>query len=545
MSAIACGYLTLPASGAQIHYRIAGEGPPLIMLHPSPQHSELLEPAILRFSEVCTCIAIDTPGYGLSDDPLPADATLKDYSDLVYSVADALGVDRFFLYGAATGAQIAIEMGKHQPERLALVLLDSNGHIDVSERERVMQGYFPQVTPRRDGGHLLTMWDMCSRLFSAFPWNSLRTEDRLPIPRLSADVIHTTLLRYFDAGDDYAKAYRLALEVEDIAHFAGFAAAAAMNRWEGSVVLNIADALIAKGLPDNVRVLHAGPSLEERYGVQLEALREAIAREGMGSVGDLPQRPAFGLHRTFLETPQGNLHAWRCTEGEGATLVMLHGAGGSSQDWHALCEKLAGQRPLLAIDLPGHGHSRVTADWGNVESLAAPVIAALGAAHEPAIEVIGTGLGAAVALAVQHAIPEAKVTLLDPLPPFAANEIEVPDLTPRDSGAHLAEAWHFVRERSTRFPFWQGAVPAQRAVPLDQSPAALHAQAADILRLGADFAALLSLELGLDWQARLAGTTGSVTIAATAAHPRPEFAESLAGADRALRPIKDLAQLLG
>jgi len=38
-------------------------------------------------------------------------------------------------------------------------------------------------------------------------------------------------------------------------------------------------------------------------------------------------------------------------------LVLIHGAGGDSSIWHAQISALAGERRVIAVDLPGHGQS--------------------------------------------------------------------------------------------------------------------------------------------------------------------------------------------
>ena len=58
------------ADGRQTHYRRAGAGEPLILLHPSPLSSTWLEPVIEAVRGRVDAIAPDTPGYGASD-PLP------------------------------------------------------------------------------------------------------------------------------------------------------------------------------------------------------------------------------------------------------------------------------------------------------------------------------------------------------------------------------------------------------------------------------------------------------------------------------------------
>jgi predicted alpha/beta-fold hydrolase len=43
--------------------------------------------------------------------------------------------------------------------------------------------------------------------------------------------------------------------------------------------------------------------------------------------------------------------------GTGKPLVLLHGFGGSAQNWHAFIAKLSERHRLIVVDLRGHGHS--------------------------------------------------------------------------------------------------------------------------------------------------------------------------------------------
>ena len=64
------GYVV--AAGRLVHYRRAGSGPPVVLLHDSPRSSVLHLPLLRTLSDAFTVYALDTPGYGLSD-PLPDD----------------------------------------------------------------------------------------------------------------------------------------------------------------------------------------------------------------------------------------------------------------------------------------------------------------------------------------------------------------------------------------------------------------------------------------------------------------------------------------
>lgn len=126
------------------------------------------------FADVALCIAPDTPGYGLSDMTEPVPASLDDYAQLFIEFVDALGIEQFHVYGAATGGQVAIALAKNHPARVLSVLLDYIGHFDEAEQDDMLDGNFPSVAPCRDGGHLLTYWEMVRHLYLAFPWQSLR-----------------------------------------------------------------------------------------------------------------------------------------------------------------------------------------------------------------------------------------------------------------------------------------------------------------------------------------------------------------------------------
>lgn len=540
MSAITRHYVSLPG-GALAHYRKAGSGPPMIVLHPSPQNSEAMIPAITAFAETCTVIAIDTPGYGQSDDTLPDavgpdGAGMDDYARAIVDIIDALGIGDFVLYGAATGAQIAVAVAKLFPSRVILTMLDSNGHFAEVERDRMLEGYFPPVMPQRDGSHLQIVWDMCRSLFTAFPWNSDRPEDTLPYDLFPAAIIHATMLRYLDAGEDYAKAYRPAFYTETRAHLDGLTTPATMMRWEGSPVLPYADALIAQGLPDNFTVLEAGPSLPERYGVQVAAVRDALAGAGSRALPfaseDDPALPT--TQRGYLPSPSGQIHA-RYTAGDGRQLMMLHAAGSSSKAGLRQAQEAIPGRPVLALDLSGHGHSDryCNSPFPSVEKLARPLIEALQKTDLPDFDLAGAGLGGAVAAQMSAAFPAAQLLLIDPTPLDDAEQADMiayglPDLTPGRSGAHLAEAWWLVRDQANYWPHQHGKAQWRRAAPLSRDPADLHARVHDLLRLGGEWREMARLEAQLDWAEVLRGVTQPVTIAITSAHPCSDRAEQLA-----------------
>ncbi|HYR05793.1 MAG TPA: pimeloyl-ACP methyl ester esterase BioH [Gallionella sp.] len=50
-------------------------------------------------------------------------------------------------------------------------------------------------------------------------------------------------------------------------------------------------------------------------------------------------------------------------QGSGAPLLLIHGWGMHGGMWGGVAEQLAGHFRVLAVDLPGHGHSAVNSEW--------------------------------------------------------------------------------------------------------------------------------------------------------------------------------------
>lgn len=94
--------------------------------------------------------------------------------------------------------------------------------------------------------------------------------------------------------------------------------------------------------------------------------------------------------------------------------VLLHGGAQNAHTWDTVC--LAMGRPVLALDLPGHGHSDGGA--GDPVSNAADLAQAIAALAPTATTLVGMSLGGltAIALAAREPMEFARLALIDITP---------------------------------------------------------------------------------------------------------------------------------
>ena len=113
------------AAGRLVHYRLAGSGPPVVLLHDSPRSSVLHLPLFEELSDACTLYALDTPGYGLSD-PLPAHPRpeLDDFGDALAAALEALGLEQPTLYAFHTSSKIALSCATRHPGLIGRLVID-------------------------------------------------------------------------------------------------------------------------------------------------------------------------------------------------------------------------------------------------------------------------------------------------------------------------------------------------------------------------------------------------------------------------------------
>jgi pimeloyl-ACP methyl ester carboxylesterase len=153
-------YVDIPEG--QVHYVTAGSGQPLILLHLSPRSWTAYRRIIPHLATEYSVIAMDTLGFGNSDDA-PEGFEIPDYARSVVHFLDALGIADAHLWGSMTGSRIAAEVAAGWPDRVrGLILMGFPLFLTEEERNKRIEEAKKQArwVTHDDGSHLVRMWEL-------------------------------------------------------------------------------------------------------------------------------------------------------------------------------------------------------------------------------------------------------------------------------------------------------------------------------------------------------------------------------------------------
>ena len=496
----------------QVHYRRAGEGPPVIMLHMSPRSSAECEPLMQDWSDSFTIFAPDTPGYGASDPLSGGPFDLSDFAHALAAFADSVGLDRFSLYGHHTGAMIAAEFARLYPARVTMTV--ANGYLVVTkdEREEILSNYFHDYTPQPDGQHLQHVWRRIRDQYMFFPWSvqtpAARTlmKSKFTVP--DPDIIQEDALDLLRTGVHEADGYGAAFRCDGSEILKDITTPCLVTAQPYDLLYEQLDR-IPEDIPDSVSV--------DRFDT-MDALNAAAKQLLMDhAVGDAPAVTATATimdqaWKSYADTATGQLSIRRGHVGTGLPVVLIHNFGSSTSAWQPVVTALTGKRPFVALDLPGHGETGSA--WGDgevtIDVCANAVSEAMKNIGIEACHLFSYGGGGLVALkllergekdirswtAVDFWLfdDEEKAKLKDRLAPI---------LKPEPYGQHLNQAWYMIRDSELFWPWFDPKPENAVNQPPETDPARLHRRVCDLLKAAPVYQTIVNSALETDGEAIL------------------------------------------
>ncbi len=515
MQRIRRGFVTV--NGRQVHYRTAGSGPPVVLVHQSPISSKSLEMQTAAYGEHFTAIAVDIPGLGLSDPLLCRAPTAEDFAIALAETLDALGIGRTALFGSHTGATICVEFARRFPERTVQVLLDGYPIYTTGEQARRLATYFDWVGPRWDGGHLLWLWARFREQYLFYPWNAPGRGTRADCDVPSVEFIHDGAVDLLTAGPDYTRVYSAAYTYDAPQRIREVTVPVRFMVYRDDSLAR-AHALL-EGLPSCCEIVPMPDDRTVGVGKEIEMLRSAPSP---GAAPHLPGTVAKtgGITRRYLDVDGGQLMLFEVGSSEDRPIVVLPPAPGSATLMLNRLLLLARHRRVLAIDLPSCGGSdRFANHERSVVALTDPVEAALtqmGFGKD--VDLYGVNGGALMALELLRRGSGNKA-VAEGVPYFAsvaAPDLEryAPPIELQADGTHWIKMWHAVRSEQLFWPWYDQRESGIRAIDPLLNPARLTEKVLAYMRQPQSYASVYRAVLGRPSSETAAAVSDKVTLMA-------------------------------
>lgn len=210
--AIRRGFADLPHG--QTHYRMAGDGAPLLALHASPGSSRQLVGLIRSLADGHTVYAPDTPGNGDSAVLFDREPTIAELAEAELRFLDAMGLETVDVYGSHTGAAIAAELAILAPDRVRRLVLDGLSWLTPDELEEILANYAFPFVPDQDGSYLIRLFQFCRDQYFFFPWYNRTRAGRRDGGLGSAQDLHAWVTEVMKASETYHLNYRAAFKYD-------------------------------------------------------------------------------------------------------------------------------------------------------------------------------------------------------------------------------------------------------------------------------------------------------------------------------------------
>jgi pimeloyl-ACP methyl ester carboxylesterase len=458
--------------GRCVHYRRAGQGPALLLLHQSPTSSAEMASQIIHFAQHFTVIAPDTPGYGLSDPLALYQPEMEDYARALAALLDALGVEKAGLYGTHTGAMIAAEFGRRYAGRVSAVILDGYVVLEEEEQAELLARYFVDMPPAADGSHLPWYWARIRDQTIFFPWYRKEQSARMRFDVPTAAMLQPYLLDLLAADRMGTPAYAAAFRYPASEAAAQFSAPTYLLNYHADAISHH---------PERLGALPACAAREMLPDPQalLDRASELLKEHGAG-MSQPPPAPAQPQACRYVATRHGPL--LMRTSGEGPPVLLLHEPGRSSAQWRPLADGPGAGACLHAPDLPGHGASR----WaGKIRlDVLLDVLEDLLDQVEGEPQIVALGASGLLGLAFKQRRPGVPLTLIDL--PLGDDHLFWPDISPVDHGGHLLAAWQCARDAALFRPWHRPDLDHSLDYAFDLDPARVHEQTVEMLRAAAN-----------------------------------------------------------
>lgn len=478
------------AGGGYVHFRTAGEGPAVVLLHDSPRSSRLHVETIKALAHRYTVFALDTPGYGMSGALPFADPSVRDFADALEVTLEAMGLTHAPIYATHTSAKIALEYAAltGKPPRL---ILDGLSIPDSLAPASFVDAYMRPFRVEATGAYLAAEWQRIRDMLRWFPWFEPAPANRMAMDRPDACWIEQYTIDLFSAEEHYSDAYGAAMRYDP---------AAALRSVNVPTLVAARSNDVLYGFLDKVPVDHNTALTVERLGadkaIWLEWLEESLnVKTAVMSAPRLNTAGSNVLQYVDVDNGQMLIRQTGRSSDAPPLIILEVPAPLSAIEWQKV---LANQRNCVIPELPGFGESDplgANADMAGLVRALQAAIAKLGGI----VDVLAIGNADVIALALASSLGSVRRIVFDGAPD---KNITRSKLCPRfpfsTSGAHIHEIFHMLRDGQVQYPWFEGSADARRLTDPMLDPRTMHEALTGILKQTENYGDALNIAVSAE-----------------------------------------------
>jgi len=528
-------FVAVPASDGerQVHYRRAGSGPLIVMLHQSPTSSEEYVPIMEEWGQNFTIIAPDTPGYGLSDPINISKPTITDFAKALGEFLSALDIDKAAFYGMHTGSNIAIEFARLFPERTFAAYAEGVMFLTQEEKDFIIGGYFADFTPQPAGGHLPKIWARMRDQLIFFPWFDRTPEGRMSYNVAAPAVLQSYVINLLRAGKNEPDAYAAAFDY---------------NTADALVEL-IAPTFVAFSKPDPLSAqIPRMPELPEKVETDLYENRDVSNQKAIEYLGRFAAPSDIGSG----DAKPGSRSSWNeivpvgdqelfvrraGTASDTRPVVVLHAIGSASARTLPFINELSETRQVIAPDLPGHGDTGGT-DF-SINTAVEQLVVLLDSLAWERVDILALETGGQIASALAAKAPEriGRIVIDEPWLIEGSMQEELaqniaPPLEANYYGGYLLAAWYALRDGELFWPWYKPTKENTIKRPPKIDPQDLQDRLCDFLKSQPVYNDAIAEVIRFDQGAQLRGLDHDVLFVAEQLSPHASHAQNAADLTR-------------
>ena len=413
-----------------------------------PIYVFVIEPFI-ELAKDFKLIALDTPGYGLSDPLLKKNPKAKDFANATISTLEKLKVNQYILYGTHTGAHIALEVAISS-SKVKYLIIDGISFYNSAEKKELLKKYAPKFTPHYSGGHLVKAWHHTRDQTLYYPWfnKTKRIKRKLP----SSNYLHKVVIAKLRADINYIKGYRAAFSHNTQGAFKKLKTKTVLYSRSDDVLEKHVNRV--KKLNSNIHIINLNNKNQ-----LIESIKNKFDTIKINSYYNKSIQPTSSRY-IVVNGSQQLIRIFG--EDKKNSVIILHGIGGNSLSNISLQKALSKNRKVISFDIPGNGFSDNIKNKTKIASYSKNLILTLNKLKIKKTSLIAFDASASLAIRTLNSYPSMFESLILIKPIILKKNQKknfinnfFPNLKPNHDGTQLNTAWNFLMNSKLFWPWFK------------------------------------------------------------------------------------------